>query len=357
MDDRLKIYQGARGLSIARETIEALARFDIPTHPENYEIWATYVAQAHPDLRREIDALISDGRAFTEEVNAELFDKYFTDSRLSMRVVDASEAFAAELTEVSSSIRKTGAETATYADSLRKSIEKVRSTRSVSDFEEMLTEIASKTHTIAQNNAELAISLNRSLDHVERLTAELEAARTEALTDGLTGLANRRMLDAKLPGFIAEACTGGTDLSLLVCDIDHFKRVNDRWGHDVGDLVIRYVAAKLKSAVRPGWLAVRYGGEEFVLVMPGTKAGAASGHARQLVQDIGRRPLRIRKSGDIIGTVTLSVGVAQYRPGEAAGTLFRRADTCLFNAKAGGRNKVLCEPDEDVSGGRAGSAA
>ncbi|MEZ6001258.1 GGDEF domain-containing protein [Hyphomonas sp.] len=350
MSDRFKTYRGEHGRSIARDTLEMLAQFDIPTHPENYEIWATFKAEEHPDLCREIKRLMADGHAFTEDVNAGLFEKYFTDTRLSMRIVDASEAFAAELSDVSTSIRKTGAETAHYADGLRKSIEKVRSTRSVTDFEEMLTEIAAKTNTIAQNNAQLAIALNHSLDQVERLTADLEAARTAALTDGLTGLANRRMLDTKLLGFVADAQGGEAALSLFVCDIDHFKRVNDRWGHDVGDHVIRFVAAKLRSLARPGWLAARFGGEEFVLVMPGMTAWEAEKIATQLLGDVGSRPLRIRNSGDVIGRVTLSIGVAEYRPGETADYWFRRADTCLFNAKAGGRNQVLSEPAGDVPG-------
>jgi diguanylate cyclase len=127
--------------------------------------------------------------------------------------------------------------------------------------------------------------------------------------------------------------------------------VNDRWGHKTGDLVIRYVAAKLKRTARPGWLAARYGGEEFVLVMPGIQAGEAMEAAGHLVRDIANRPLRIRKSGDVIGTVTLSVGVAEYRPGETAGNWFRRADACLFHAKAGGRNQVRCEPQPDADVG------
>ena len=181
------------------------------------------------------------------------------------------------------------------------------------------------------------LELERTLQERNREIARL------ALTDPLTGLYNRRYLTEKLPLEIKRVQRYNRPLSVILCDIDHFKRVNDTYGHGVGDLVLREFAGWLKGAVRDGvdWPA-RYGGEEFVLVLPETDLGgswALAERLRRLVAD----KLIATPAGDI--TLTASFGISAFTPGEgknppAPETLLEEADDYLYQAKKGGRNRV-----------------
>jgi diguanylate cyclase (GGDEF)-like protein len=182
------------------------------------------------------------------------------------------------------------------------------------------------------------------LEEKERLAAELQRANTElaqqAASDGLTGLANKRALEQALARDLARADREKTVLSLVVVDVDHFKRVNDTHGHSVGDAVLRAVAALLQGALRKGDFVARYGGEEFVLVLPVTDTPQA-----MLVADRLRARLAqaaIPYDGGTL-TVTASFGVSSVRgPGcaGAAAELFERSDKALYLAKGAGRNCV-----------------
>ncbi len=133
----------------------------------------------------------------------------------------------------------------------------------------------------------------------------------------------------------------GEPLMLLLIDIDHFKRVNDTWGHQTGDQVLRLVAATLSSATRAGDFVARYGGEEFAVILPGTRPDAALAVAERVRRSFEGRDIVARTSGKSIGGVTLSAGGAQYDPGEKLADWIERADQALYSAKKGGRNRVM----------------
>ncbi len=166
-----------------------------------------------------------------------------------------------------------------------------------------------------------------------------------AETDALTGLANRRAFDERFPAAIAEAQASGRPLSLILMDIDHFKRVNDTFGHEAGDLVIRELAVRLADVSRGGDLVARVGGEEFAWIIDGLGAeGAASTAAARLLAAVRRRPF------PVAGTVTISAGIAQVREGDDDAGVRRRADDALYVAKRSGRDRVVVEPEEAPSG-------
>ena len=162
--------------------------------------------------------------------------------------------------------------------------------------------------------------------------------RRLAITDQLTGAYNREFLQQRLPEEQAKAERGEAPLSLAMVDVDHFKPINDRYGHDVGDLVLAEVAAKLRSAIRGNDVLVRYGGEEFLVLLPSTAARAA--------QDVGERMRMTLQeetffAGDAPIEVRISVGIAEHlRGSDSPTTLIRRADTALYLAKESGRNRV-----------------
>ena len=163
-----------------------------------------------------------------------------------------------------------------------------------------------------------------------------------AVTDPLTGLHNRRYLDTHLQTLFDRAVQRRKPLSLLIADIDRFKSVNDRFGHDGGDAVLREFAARLRKNVRGIDLVCRYGGEEFVIVMPETEAGVAGMVAERVRAQIAQTPFRLADDGET--AVTASLGVSTLlRPQDSAQGLLKRADVALYEAKSAGRNRVVAD--------------
>jgi diguanylate cyclase len=129
--------------------------------------------------------------------------------------------------------------------------------------------------------------------------------------------------------------------SLLICDIDHFKKFNDTHGHQTGDQVLRLVGATIKSSISAGDIACRYGGEEFCIILPSTKVGRASEVANSIRQAVMGKELVKRSTGETLGRVTISIGVAEINADDSVQTIFDRADKCLYEAKNAGRNRVI----------------
>jgi diguanylate cyclase len=176
---------------------------------------------------------------------------------------------------------------------------------------------------------------------MKSLQRTLDDARRAALTDGLTGLANRRHFDEMLQALAGQAMNSGAGLSLLLIDIDHFKRINDTWGHPVGDQVIQLVAATLLDNLRGTDFAARYGGEEFAVLLPVADAEGAAIVGNRLREAFACKRVVLQKTRQPIGVVTVSVGVAAYLPGEKLADWVRRADKALYAAKQAGRNRVV----------------
>jgi two-component system cell cycle response regulator len=176
----------------------------------------------------------------------------------------------------------------------------------------------------------------------DRLRANVQQSVQMAITDGLTGLYNRRYMETHLDALMERACERERPLAMLLVDIDFFKSVNDTHGHDAGDDVLREFAERLRGSVRGIDLACRFGGEEFVVVMPDADLGTASTVAERLRGRIATPPFRLGSGGTL--DITISIGVAGRNPGERDGdVLLKRADQALYRAKRDGRNRVVAD--------------
>ncbi|KAF0130774.1 MAG: two-component system cell cycle response regulator [Xanthobacteraceae bacterium] len=183
----------------------------------------------------------------------------------------------------------------------------------------------------------------RKKRYTERLRDNVQQSMEMAITDGLTGLHNRRYMESHLGTLVDQASMRGKPLAVLVLDIDYFKAVNDTWGHDAGDEVLREFAQRLRKSVRGIDLVCRLGGEEFVVVMPDTDAGVASIVAERIRNRVASEPFAIHKGARAID-VTVSIGMAQRLAGDAdADTILKRADQALYRAKRDGRNRVVLD--------------
>jgi diguanylate cyclase len=196
--------------------------------------------------------------------------------------------------------------------------------------------------------ARLQQRLSDSQKEIAMLRDEVRRARHESLIDGLTGLANRRAFDQRLATFLAAADVTLRDESrspcLLLSDIDHFKRINDSYGHAFGDQVIRAVAQVLQRHVPAAGMAARIGGEEFALLLPPVTLDEAGELAEKVRATIAASRIRRQGDADALARVTVSLGVAPYRRGESAREFLDRADQALYASKAAGRDRVTVLP-------------
>ena len=179
--------------------------------------------------------------------------------------------------------------------------------------------------------------------YTERLRDNVQASIEMAITDGLTGLHNRRYMETHLGALAEQAASRAKPLSVLVLDIDFFKSVNDTHGHDAGDDVLREFALRVRKSIRSIDLACRYGGEEFVVVMPETDMAVAAMVAERLRRKVASEPFSIQGGAGQL-TVTLSIGIAAFGgPGDDVAAMLKRADQALYRAKRDGRNRVVAD--------------
>jgi diguanylate cyclase (GGDEF)-like protein len=167
--------------------------------------------------------------------------------------------------------------------------------------------------------------------------------REQTIRDPLTGLFNRRYMEETLALEIARATRSGNPLCLIMCDIDHFKRFNDEFGHDAGDAVLQTVAAELRSRFREGDVVCRFGGEEFTVIAPSTSTEAIASRAEFVRQTISE--IAVQQGGRTLGSVTMSFGIAAWESGmDREGiSLIKAADVALYDAKQQGRNRVVVD--------------
>jgi diguanylate cyclase len=195
-----------------------------------------------------------------------------------------------------------------------------------------------------QNEAStLKKSLEQSKSQIDTLRSHLAEAQEVSMRDPLTSLSNRRRFDDSLAGELTDARRQGTPLCLVLADIDNFKKVNDHFGHTVGDEILKMFARVLKDNVCARDTVARYGGEEFAVILPETGAERAKLITERMRTQLEGMRLALNASGQAIGKVTASFGVAELGAADDTDTLIQRADEKLYQAKCAGRNRVAVD--------------
>jgi diguanylate cyclase len=335
---------GAAGQALGHRTIDEIGRQELGVSPQNYEVWLSYITHSSPDLKKSIDELLALKRPLTSADMEEIYEKFFSTTHLSTQVMETGSRIAHEIADALDALKKAGATTERYGATLNVAAESL-STASIDGdaLKRLIGVLASATSEMSKQNSSLSGKLAQSSQEMEKLRTSLRQARAEALTDALTGVANRKLFDETLRLRREEADGAKSDLALVLCDIDHFKTFNDTWGHQTGDQVIRFVASALAKFALPDHLVARYGGEEFAVIMPRTSLQQAGRIADQIRSAIEAKRLVRRSTNETIGAVTVSFGAALYASGETVSQLVARADECLYMSKRNGRNRVTLE--------------
>lgn len=236
-----------------------------------------------------------------------------------------------------------------YTTSLASMTEKLGKSKDRGGLRSIVEGLVQTAKEMEESNHKLEERLNASKQEIDQLQVNLEVVRTESLTDPLTQLANCKFFDTTLEQCTADARAKNEPLSLLMTDIDHFKNFNDSFGHLTGDQVLRLVAMSVKQNVKGQETAARYGGEEFAIVLPNTVLRSAMTVADHIRRAVMTKELMKRSTGEHLGRVTISIGVATWHKSDNAQMLIERADPCLYAAKRHGRNRVMCKTDPEVT--------
>ena len=207
----------------------------------------------------------------------------------------------------------------------------------------MVKFLVTENEKMQQDAADLRRNLEQSRTQIEKLRWNLAEAQELGLRDPLTALSNRRCFDINLAKEIDEAHASKSDMCLVMGDLDRFKAINDAFGHQIGDEILKMFAKLLSSNVKGRDTVARFGGEEFAIILPETKLADAERLTENIRSQLESKDLAVNTSGQLIGQVTASFGIAQLDDGDNAGTLVKRADERLYAAKCAGRNRVVVD--------------
>lgn len=333
-----------RACRIGDEAMNALRELGLCPTPENYRIWYVHLAGENPALSRHLQQLLEAGTPIDETRCAEIYEQFFlraAEERSLLRAGQRLNDLAGELTRELASFSE---DTARYGKTLSEANQGFDGAPSRERIAALLQGIVAETVRMQDQADHIESRLRASMAEIDGLRKEVQAAWNEARTDGLTGLANRRHFDQALRVVAAQGAEHGLPSCLLLADIDHFKQFNDRFGHAFGDQVLKLVAAVLRQNVKGRDVVARYGGEEFAIILPATRLEDARTLAENLRELVATRQIQLKESNRSLGRVTLSIGVADYRPGEPCQTWISRADDALYEAKRQGRNRVVAGP-------------
>jgi diguanylate cyclase len=336
-----------------RLALPHMAKHDAPMHPISYAVWYEHVAGMNQALSRAIDTLAKPDLLFNGADIEALFNQYIADI-----TPETATMISHEFQRIINNLVESTGAAARETEQFDQTLQQFKHDSGLTSGEPAnIRALLKGIQSIESATKLLKGKLAESQNEIEALREEVIHARDVALLDSLTGLLNRRGFDQALTACLNERGGPGEEPAsqpcLLMCDIDHFKQVNDTYGHLFGDRVIRAVAQVIKNNVKGRDTAARYGGEEFVILLPDTPLEGALTLAEKLRHTVEHG--RIKRSNSASDTaestakITVSIGVARFMPGESSVSFMDRADKALYRAKHDGRNQVREADDSSAS--------
>lgn len=311
---------------------------NIAANPINYAICYDYVANHNASLTKAVEMLLKEQKPFDKETSLDLYGKHICSASLSsfenihlqiQKIID----------QTSGSINDTRDKAEKTNDSFQKKSALLEDFSGTTDVSAILKEIIEETRSLVASSHAMQTKLNEANLEMKQLRTELDQVRQIAITDGLTGLLNRRAFDQTLAKVIEQSEPEQACLSML--DIDHFKKVNDTYGHTIGDNVIKFVASLMKQYAEEHHHVARYGGEELAIIMPNTPKEKAIEISENIRLAMENSHLKRKSDNQLLGKITLSIGIAKLEDNDDPDSFLVRADKALYQAKETGRNKVV----------------
>lgn len=327
-----------------RMALPFMNKHGIPVDPTHYAVWYEYFSGFNQPLKDAVDEHLDQELKLDTDLSSSFYSKFIENKRVSLSlkmqqsVQDVMNALETQVAESTDQVNHYDTVLDDVADELSPDI-------GADALQSLIGNLVQETRAMKETNQKLSAKLEESNQELESLRDELDEAQRAALTDALTMIPNRKALEQRMEQLIFDQ----TDFCIIIADIDFFKLFNDNHGHLLGDKVLRFVAQLLQRQLKVQDLVARYGGEEFVVVLPETPFKGAMIVAENLRRYIQSQKLRRSDNQERIDSITLSMGVAQYRSGETNSEIFERADAALYRSKEKGRNCVTAEHEVDDS--------
>ena len=347
-----KYYDPKKTQQVIEELIPFMSKKKIPVNPENFRVWFEYFNNREEELKKYLDSLIDQGTEFTPTLNSEIYRQFFerdmhTESEekvhKEIEIADAVTHKASELIlNTIMDILQNVNYSSEYGKKLEKHANKAKKVKKIEELESLLGSLLRDTQEMEAENTQIQKKLKKSTTELESLHGKLTDAREQARIDSLTGLYNRRFFDGEMGKQLGMAKEKGWVFSLIMFDLDEFKSFNDKYGHVVGDRLLKTVAREMKEILKNSFCVCRYGGEEIAVICPGSKLEKSITMAEKVRKHIKNMEFTVRGKESM---VTVSGGVSQYRKGDKLLDMIDRADQALYIAKKTGKNKV-CDENE-----------
>ena len=327
-----------------RLTLGFLAQHNLSATPVNYTVWYEYASGKNSKLRQAIDRMLEKKLPLNNNHVETLYQKFISDGD---RVVISRllTKLNLMLREISTYVVETEGDLSTHGQALDSLSDQMKEIQDYDDVKNIINQMLDTTKAIIQSGSRLQTRMKVSSEDLKQLHKELEISQKEARTDSLTGLTNRRGLEKRLEIERIRARQNNSPFSVVMLDIDHFKAVNDTFGHLVGDSLLKGFADILSNLVRRNDLAARYGGEEFLILLPETNVEGAYAVSEKIRAILCKKEWAIKDSGKRIGQIKASMGIAQYKLGETGNEVITRADEAMYHAKSTGRDRIVIHSD------------
>ncbi|MDY6948398.1 MAG: GGDEF domain-containing protein [Pseudomonadota bacterium] len=327
-----------RSAELLRLTLPLMTRQSAAYHPQSYTLWYEHTAGINPRLSGVLEQRLAGNEPLTDDDVWHLYANFVIarDVEAMERMQQRLQALLSDTATVATGAE---AEASQFTHTLAIHQTQLGEPLAADKLTAIIAELITETERMRVTTRELVEQLDRSARDVRDLTEQLKQAEHQAMLDPLTGMFNRRGFEQRLRAFLDDAGSlqGG---AMLLADIDHFKTINDQYGHVLGDKVIRALAQVISGNIKGRDIAGRIGGEEFAIFLPDTSVAGASAVASQLCSAMSSRTIRRSGLEQPLDRVTLSIGVATGALSDSFEQLLDRADKAMYAGKRAGRNRV-----------------
>jgi diguanylate cyclase len=331
---------------LAQSALAAMGEAGVPHNPANFRIWYEYFSKRNAALTRVMDDLVNRGETFDEALCVDLFERFFGAARNELVVNEAARSMHQNLTVIQGMASDAGGGAARYGAVLRQVHDGIKAGGEIalSAIERATAETAEMEKLSHRVGARLAASIQE----IDRLRRDLEQVRRESMTDPVTGLPNRNYFDLALVDSVHQTTARREDLGLMIIEIDRFKEFAESRGAGTGDQMLALMGRVLKENLKDNDIATRYGPQEFAVLLPRTKLSSALTIGHVLREALKRKKLVKKSTGEELGRVTISIGVAGYNQGEPQVEIVRRGELALAAAKGDGGNRMVSQDSLDA---------
>lgn len=326
-------------LDTAKNAILLAETHDVPPTPIVFEVLFKHIQGTHDVLSAEVDTVFQKPLDEREDAFKRIHGEYLNNSVLQDGLERVHNGLSSEVSDVIQQLSDGMRGNLRMAEELRSALREIAGHVTKEQLQTLCKHLVLSGRTHLSDTQAVTQKLERTQFQLNEMHNELAVLREAASTDHLTGLPNRRYLEDKLSALLSTP----EPLCFAIIDLDHFKAVNDTWGHSVGDNILRGIGQILQQNTKGKDFAARIGGEEFAVVLPKTPLAGGTKLCNAILQEFADILWVSQTTNEEIGSFTFSCGITERQPGDTHRSLYDRADALLYRAKDEGRNRVLAD--------------